>query len=80
LARTTSERERLEKRMTESSEAYVADLHIKAAYAHTAAAYSHSTGDHASAQELARTALGDSLEAARQTEAFAKKQPQSAAA
>jgi hypothetical protein len=66
--------------MAESNEAYVADLHTKAAYAHTAAAYSHSTGDHASAQELAREALGDSLEATRLTEAIAKKAPQSVAA
>ncbi len=49
--------------MTQSEELHVAVLHTKAAYAHTAAAYSHSTGDHASAQELAKKALSDSLAA-----------------
>ena len=66
--------------MTESQGEFVADLHTKAAYAHIAAAHEHSTGDHASAQELAREALGDSLEATRLTEAIAKKAPQSVAA
>src|SRR5580693_10077970 len=56
-------REIREKTMTESHEAYVADLHTKAAYAHIAAAHQHSTGDHASAQELAQMALGNSLKA-----------------
>jgi len=46
----------------------VADLHNQAAYAHTAAAHQHSTGDHASAQALARTALERSVEAARCSE------------
>jgi len=54
--------------MTESDYSRVAELHTKAAYAHTAAAFSHSTGDHASAQELARKALGSSVEAARYSE------------
>jgi hypothetical protein len=57
--------------MTESNEAYVADLHTKAAYAHIAAAHQHSTGDHASAQELAHVALGDSVEAVKYTEGIA---------
>ena len=54
--------------MTHQDEAYVADLHIKAAYAHTAAAFSHSTGDHATAEELARVALLDSVQAVRFTQ------------
>jgi len=61
--------------MTENNEAYVADLHTKAAYAHTAAAHSHSTGDHASAQDLARLALRDSREAVRCTEEIAHGAP-----
>jgi hypothetical protein len=40
--------------MTQSRESHLAELHTKAAYAHAAAAHLHSTGDHASAQELAR--------------------------
>jgi hypothetical protein len=58
--------------MTHSEKSHVAELHTKAAYAHTAAAYSHSTGDHASGQELARKALGDSVEAVKHSEEIAK--------
>jgi hypothetical protein len=58
--------------MAESKGTFVAELHTKAAYAHIAAAHEHSTGDHASAQELARKALGDSVEATRYTEEIAK--------
>jgi len=58
--------------MTQSQKTLVADLHTKAAYAHIAAAHEHSTGDHASAQELARTALGKSVEAVRFTEEIAQ--------
>jgi hypothetical protein len=61
-----------EKTMTQSEETHVADLHTKAAYAHTAAAYSHSTGDHASAQQLAKKALGDSVAAVQYSEKIAK--------
>jgi len=50
----------------------VAELHTKAAYAHMAAAHDHSTGDHASAKELAQLALGDSVKAVRCTEEIAK--------
>jgi hypothetical protein len=57
--------------MTKNNEAYLADLHTKAAYAHIAAAHQHSTGDHASAQELAQMALGDSVKAVRYTEEIA---------
>ncbi|MGD0520768.1 MAG: hypothetical protein ABSA48_05885 [Terracidiphilus sp.] len=63
--------------MTESKDALVSDLHMKAAYAHTAAAHSHSTGDHSSAQELARKALCDSVVAVKYTEEIAKTEPQS---
>jgi hypothetical protein len=65
--------------MTESNEAYVADLHTKAAYAHTAAAFSHSTCDHALAQELAQMALGDSVKAVKYTEGIAMSPPPSIA-
>jgi hypothetical protein len=63
--------------MSQGESTLVSDLHTKAAYAHTAAAFSHSTGDHASAQELARKALGDSVEAVRYSEEVAKDAPQS---
>ena len=49
--------------MTASKDSHLAELHTKAAYAHEAAAHGHSTGDHASAQELARKALGFFVEA-----------------
>lgn len=57
--------------MTQSEHAHVVELHTKAAYAHSAAAHVHSTGDCASAQELARKALKCSLEAARYSEKIA---------
>jgi hypothetical protein len=63
--------------MTESSELHLAELHKKAAYAYTAAAHVHSTGDHASAQELAKKALGCSVEALKQTEETSQSSPQS---
>ena len=63
--------------MTGNTDSHIADLHTKAAYAHAAAAYVHSTGDHASAQELARKALGYSVEAFKHTEEIAKSSPQS---
>jgi hypothetical protein len=63
--------------MTESKDSHIADLHTKAAYAHAAAAHVHSTGDHASAQELAKRALGYSVEAFKHTEEVAKSVPQS---
>lgn len=66
-----------EKKMTQIKDSQVADLHTRAAYAHTAAALGHSTGDHASAQELARKALGYSVEALNHTEEIAKDGPQS---
>lgn len=50
------------------------DLHTKAAYA--AAARVHSTGDHASAQGLARKALGYSMEAVNHTKEIAQSAPQ----
>ena len=62
--------------MAEDKETLVADMHTKAAYAHTAAAFSHSTGDHASAQELARKALGDSVEAVRYSDQIVQERPQ----
>jgi hypothetical protein len=58
--------------MVQSKEKVVAELHTKAAYAHMAAAHDHSTGDHASAKELAQLALGDSVKAVRCTEEIAK--------
>jgi len=63
--------------MTGSKDSHISDLHTKAAYAHAAAAHVHSTGDHASAQELARKALGYSVEAVKRTEEVAKSAPQS---
>jgi hypothetical protein len=63
--------------MTGNEESQPAELHSKAAYAHAAAAHVHSTGDRASAQELARKALRYSVEAAKRTEEVAKSAPQS---
>ncbi len=63
--------------MTESQHSQAVDLHTKAAYAHIAAAHEHSTGDHASAQQLAKKALGDSVEAVKCTEEIAKGAPRS---
>lgn len=63
--------------MTQSNEKVLSDLHTKAAYAHMAAAHDHSTGDHASAQELAQLALGDSVKAVRCTEEIARDTPRS---
>jgi hypothetical protein len=63
--------------MTRNSDSNPKDFHTKAAYAHAAAAHRHSTGDYASAQELARKALGYSVEALKQTEEIAKGVPQS---
>jgi len=65
--------------MAEGKDSYVADLHTKAAYAHTAAACLHSTGDHASAQELARLALKDSVKAVKCTKEIARDAPRSMA-
>ena len=62
--------------MTGSKDSHLAELHTKAAYAHEAAAHGHSTGDHASAQELARKALGY-LEVVGHTGEIAKSEPQS---
>jgi hypothetical protein len=61
--------------MTETKDKVVAELHTQAAYAHIAAAHEHSTGDHASAQELAHKALGDSVKAVRCTEEIARDAP-----
>jgi hypothetical protein len=65
--------------MTESNEAYAADLHTKAAYSHIAAAHQHSTGDHASAHELAQMALGDSVKAVKYMEEIGQDAPGSMA-
>jgi hypothetical protein len=61
--------------MAEDKETLVADMHTKAAYAHTAAAFSHSTGDHASAQDLAKKALEDSVEAVKYSDSIADDAP-----
>jgi hypothetical protein len=63
--------------MTENTDLQLMELHAKAAYAHEAASHRHSTGDHASAQELARRALGYSMEALKHTEEIAQSAPQS---
>ena len=63
--------------MTWSKDSQLTELHSKAAYAHEAASHEHSTGDHASARELARKALGYSVEAVKRTEEVAKSAPQS---
>jgi hypothetical protein len=61
--------------MAESIDRVVADLHTRAAYAHMAAAHHHSTGDHASAQELAQLALGDSVRAVKYSVEIATDSP-----
>ncbi|MGA3101365.1 MAG: hypothetical protein ABSD61_05855 [Terracidiphilus sp.] len=61
--------------MTGTRESHLTELHTQAAYAHEAAAHVHSTGDHASAQELARKALGYSVEALKHTEEIAQSAP-----
>jgi hypothetical protein len=58
--------------MVGCNDSQLTELHTKAAYAHEAAAHGHSTGDHASAQELARRALGYSAEALKHTEEIAQ--------
>lgn len=63
--------------MAENNDRVVADLHTKAAYAHMAAAHDYSTGDHASAQELAQLALGNSVKAVKFTEEVIKNTPRS---
>jgi hypothetical protein len=63
--------------MTDNEDLHIADLHTMAAYAHVSAAHVHSTGDHASAQLLARKAMGYSVEALKHTEEIAKSAPQS---
>jgi hypothetical protein len=65
-----------EKTMAGSTDSHIVELHTKAAYAHEAAAHVHSTGDHASAQELAKKALVYSVEAVKCTEEIAKSAPQ----
>jgi hypothetical protein len=61
--------------MTLNSDSHLTELHTQAAYAHEAAAHVHSTGDHQSAQELARKALGYSVEALKHTEEIAQTAP-----
>ena len=58
----------LENIMTQPENTLMAELHFRAAYAHTAAAHGHSTGDHATPLELARNAHERSLEAVKYTE------------
>ena len=62
--------------MTDNKDLRIADLHTKADYAHAAAAPVHSTGDHASAQELAKQALGYSVETLKHTEKIEPSAPQ----
>jgi hypothetical protein len=62
--------------MAGNTDSQLTELHTKAAYAHEAAAHGHSTGDHASAQELARKALGYSVEALKHTQEMAQSAPQ----
>ena len=62
-----------EKTMPQSQHAQAAELHTHAAYAHAAAECQHSSGDHISAQDLARVAYERSQEAARLSRAIAKK-------
>jgi hypothetical protein len=61
--------------MAEDKKDLAAEMHTKAAYAHTAAAFSHSSGDHASGQELARKALGDSVTAVLYSDSIADETP-----
>lgn len=61
--------------MLEGNDFQVAELHTRAAYAHAAAACLHSSGDHATAQELALNALKTSAEAVRLSEEVAKQPP-----
>jgi hypothetical protein len=62
--------------MAQNKDAVIAQLHSRAAYAHTAAAYARSTGDHAWAQELAKTALGASADVVKYLDEIAKETPQ----
>jgi hypothetical protein len=61
--------------MAEDKDTLAADMHTRAAYSHTAAAFSHSTGDHASGQDLAKKALGDSVSAVLYSDAIADDAP-----
>jgi len=54
--------------MPPSQHTQAAELHTYAAYAHAAAECQHSTGDHISAQTLARLAYERSLQAAQLSE------------
>jgi hypothetical protein len=54
--------------MSQSQHTEAADLHTNAAYAHAAAECHHSTGDHISAQTLARLAYERSQQAAQLSE------------
>jgi hypothetical protein len=58
--------------MLQSQHAQAAELHTNAAYAHAAAGCQHSSGDHLSAQDLARMAYERSQEAAQLSKALAK--------
>jgi len=61
-----------EKTVLQNQHAQAAELHTNAAYAHAAAECQHSSGDHLSAQDLARLAYERSQEAARLSRAIAK--------
>ena len=63
--------------MTGSEKSHATELHTKAAYAHEAASHGHSTGDHASAPDLARKALGYFTEAEEHMENTANSAAQS---
>ena len=54
--------------MAQLESTLMAELHIRAAYAHTAAVHGHSTGDHATPLQLARNAHECSLEAVKYSE------------
>ncbi|MGD0680817.1 MAG: hypothetical protein ABR990_02105 [Terracidiphilus sp.] len=58
--------------MTQGLHAQAAELHTNAAYAHAAAECQHSSGDHLSAQDLARMAYERSQEAAHLSRVIAK--------
>jgi hypothetical protein len=64
--------------MTGSKDLHLAELHSMAAYAHALAAHANIEGNPTSAQELARQALGYSMEAVKRAEEVAAKHaPQS---
>ena len=66
----------MEVRVPQSNQDHAANLHVYAAYAHTAAAAAHRRGDHETAEELSAKAQEFSLYAAEETEEVARRIPE----